>query len=85
MIVMKRGNDVRADPRVGQRPGDHGGKADGVEARMCAEADPRPFAGRIGADDGQPLLLAEQRELVRPEGRIGGWRETVALRIEPWT
>ena len=63
MIVKPAGNDIRADANIRETRRKCGGQPDCIEAGMDVKADPRPFARRIGADGGQPLILANQREL----------------------
>ena len=63
MIVKPAGDDVGADAEAGETRRQGCGQPDRIEAGMDAKADPRPFAGRFGADRGQALIFANQREL----------------------
>jgi hypothetical protein len=54
MVVAQARNHVRADSCLGQACGKRRRQPNRIQARMDAEADPRPFAGRVRADCREP-------------------------------
>ena len=80
MVVIEGGDDVRADPAFGERGADPGGEADGVEAGMDVERDPRPALA--GPDQSDALRLADQRETVVREDRLRRALEAILDRVE---
>ena len=80
MIMMESGNHVRADPLLGQRARDGGGKTDSVEAGVDGQSDPRP--ARALPDNRHPLGLADQGEGVAKGRGLGCKLETIFHLVE---
>ena len=67
MIVERGGDDVGADPALGESRGDRSRQADRIEARMDGQRDPRPLAFGVGAAsaDGVSFLPRPTRRAMR--------------------
>src|SRR5436190_10274275 len=82
MIMPQPRDDVRADRGCGKAARQFGGKSDGLQAGMHAEADPRAFAGRIGEDDRQPFVLSNQCKCVWRRRRVDRRCKRVAVLVK---
>ena len=85
MVMVEGGDDVGADPALGEGSADPGGQADRRQAGVDGERDPRPAL--TGPDQGHALAFPDQGEQIAERRRVGGGFEAelplVELRIEP--
>ena len=78
MIVVDACDEIGGDASLGERGGHPRRKADGLEAGMNAQGDPRPAASR--PDDGDAFILPDRCERV-PRKLVLGRRLERILRV----